>query len=408
MKLRNLWVVVALLSSASYSGSPTGGPGGVTSQPVPVPGATAPGSLAPASRQPASWQSVEQAKVQYNVFRSYAPPDLAARFDRPVTDAAQRALIARRAAAFRSGARSLRLAVNPNAIIDVGATRPEDANTVAIVDLEKSADLQALLRPGPNADPASLKVDEQKNFVLTTLATSIARDAGAAPAYESYDNLTVTVAARDLSRVSAWTLVSGQWQRMFDVTAASVDTRDPQVLLNRTQLRRDRYYFEGLGAVTRAQTATSQSIIRSGSVNQFEAMLSRLQSGYSTADRDKAAEEKAKAAEAAQTEAQKAAEANPKLTAYGKIAPCTRYCSAQTCRNCCTSHNVAAINGIAGVAFACHFFSDFCPWCHAGCAANTTAMMLVAENVYASCRSGCNQATEVQANQGNPRNCPVH
>lgn len=398
MKLPSLAIVVATFVAVA-----TGDSGAQTPRPAPTPGVE-PDRVAPAPRpitaarapQPAPWQRLDPdpAKRQYYVYRQYAPADVAARLDQPITDSAYRELLARRAASFRSGSKSLRLAIDPDAILDVGTTRPEDTSTVALVDLDRSPDLRAMVH-------RDLRVDERQSYVIPFLSSAVAREAGATPAYRSHDSLIVSVAAKDHSRVAVWRFADGRWQRVSEVTAKAAATRDPQTLVNRLRMPRERAYFGGFRQVVQAQAAVQQPTVASVTSNELVALFQRLQV-QDPGDKD------AKAAAEAKQEEQTAAAQPARYTAYGKSALCNRHCSSPACVGCCATVKAAEEAHIGGIAFACHVLSDLCPWCHAGCAANTAFLLSIALTQFIDCTVKCGQPQELLASQGNPRNCPVH
>jgi hypothetical protein len=338
----------------------------------------------------APWQSIERAKLPYNVFRAYAPPELAAQFDRPIADPAQRGPIVARAASFASGARRLALTIVPDAIIDVGAARPGDANVVALVDLERSPQLQPLVLAGPGADAASLAIDPESHYAIPVMSVAFVRDGAGVGRYGATESLTLTVVPKDLGRVTVWRLDGRAWRRVVDVAATGSTQQDPAILLGKLSTRA-KPVFGGLGGVA-AKAALDPAGV---TTLTLEALARGLQPAASKGEAPQAAPPEAPAT-------------GTRYDAYGAFGSCTRYCTRASCERCCGSLNGAANLAIGNVALACHLLSDLCPWCHAGCAGNTAAMLTIAGIEHAACRTSCSMRSTIEVRLGNPRNCPIY
>lgn len=345
----------------------------------------------------APWLNVVAEKRQYYVYKAYAPADLGPRLDAPIGDPAYRSLITARAMAFRSGTRPVRLAIDPTAIVDVGAESPEVANTVALVDLARSADLRAALR-------SELGVDETRSYVIPTLTTALAPDDAAPGSYAASDTLMVTVAAMDHSRVTLWKLENGRWVKVSDTTAAMATDRDPQTLVNKMRIRREAAYYQAYRLAIPASPTKAAPALRSVNTDAMSAILKKLaqsRTGKKTSEEQKRIEELAAAAAAAR-------KPPPSYTAYGAMPWCRGHCSTPSCIGCCGLASSVEHTNIAMAVFACHAASDLCPWCHIGCGIMTAALYASATAADTTCFVTCGIGRETPVEQGNPQHCPVH
>jgi hypothetical protein len=368
-------------------------------------------SLSPEHRLgTAPWMDVRAEKRQYYVYGSFAPPELRAQLERPIANPAAKALLAARSAAFTSGARRMRLTIDPDAIVDVGTQRPEDANTVALVDLAKSPDLQAALTQ-------ELKVDLVNNYVMATLGSAFAKESGVRPAYGVHDALMVTIAAKDHSRVTVLKLQDGRWQNVSDMTAATTPPRDPQSLVNSYRMRGERLYYQG---IDRIAVASNQTAFRNVAATQWKEIAARqgianplqaptglpapLKSGSSTAPATSAP---ASTTKPAAPSTPTPTPPPPSYLSYGSTPWCSGHCSAGSCIGCCAGAMAAEQGTLFASSFACHLASDLCPWCHAGCAVMTAAMSSHLAILDTACITSCVAGRRVPASQGNPKHCPV-
>jgi hypothetical protein len=351
----------------------------------------------------APWMDVRAEKRQYYVYGSYAPPELRAQLERPIANPAARALLTARSAAFVSGARRMRLAIDPDAIVDVGTQRAEDANTVALVDLARSPDLQTALAQ-------ELRVDAANNYVIATLGSAFARESGPTAAYGVNDTLMVTIAAKDHSRVTVLKLQDGRWQNVSDLTAATTPRRDPQSLLNSYRMRGERLSYQG---IDRIASAGSQSAFRNVSTGQWKEIAARggIDNPRDSSGLLKPALPGSSTAPASSKPPAPSTPAPPppppSFVAYGQTPWCSGHCSAGSCMGCCAAAMATEQATLFATSFACHLASDLCPWCHAGCAVMTAAMSSHLAILDTTCITSCVAGRRVPASQGNPQHCPV-
>ena len=74
--------------------------------------------------------------------------------------------------------------------------------------------------------------------------------------------------------------------------------------------------------------------------------------------------------------------------------------------NYCVNQMIIEQSIIANAATWCHILSDFCPWCHVGCAAATASFAIPLLTTNALCTSNC--AASYEEEGANPHHCPVH
>lgn len=405
MKLPSLVAALAVFSSAADAGTPPAQPATpaeVRQGPMEV--RQAPVNVMLLNR-PASWQRIEQAKLQYNVFRQYAPADLVPQLEQPVANPAYRDLVAQRAAAFRSGARSLKLAINANTLIDAGALRAEDAGTVVLVDLAGSPGLLESLKADLLAQKElKLDVSEEKNYVVPTFASTFARADGTSAAYRSSDSLMVTIAAKNHSRVTVLRLENGVWKRVSDSAAGAV-VESPQALRAKLQQRRAVFY-KGYERVLDTTAAVAKPRIDLVNLNQLFDMRQLQRMGAGTSPSQPGSGTTVPAPEPTPLPTPPARP--PSYTSYGVTPTCSRQCEKGNCIACCAAVMSAEHSAIGAAGFACHMSSDLCPWCHIGCAIMVTAMWHVAAIHDTTCVIGCGVRSEIPVSRGNPNHCPVH
>lgn len=406
MKPRSLALVLVVFSCVASSGTPPTTPTTPTSpaelrqQPMQV--QQLPANLMALNR-PAPWQSVEQAKLQYNVFRQYAPASLAPQFDRPVTNNEYRNLVSQRAASFRSGNQALRLAVNANVIIDVGAMRADDAGTVALVDLERSTGVLESLRADVQLQKAlKLSFDPSKSYVIPTLSSVFSKEGGARSAYVGGESLTVNVAAKDHSRLTVLRMEDGRWKVLSDSLRSTVTIESPQVLREKLARTGEPEFYRGYNVVG---TVTVPADIRWISMSAFEeARRQKAAARTSPAPPGTPSPPKPPESTPLPTPPPKP----PSYTGYGSSPICRRHCSAGECFGCCAAAMAAEQASVFSTSLACHAASDLCPWCHIGCAILTASLSAWIPIHDTQCVTTCPMGRETTVSSGNPYHCPVH
>jgi hypothetical protein len=346
----------------------------------------------------APWLEVRPDKRQYYAYRSYAPPELIARLDRPVQSPEVRALLTQRSAAFRSGRRQMRLTLDPDSIVSLGTEDPDDASSVALVDLGRSPDLLASLT-------TELRIDAENNYVLPTLSSRFARDPAVRSRYVVEDTLMVSVAAKNHSRVTILELKSGQWVTVSDLRPDSVPNKDPAALRARLTRRGGVLHYQGIENVAQANARApyGQPLIREVSSDEWRDLASRSGIDNPLKDGSPTLPAKDPAAPSASTTAPPP---TPTYKAYGKSPWCNRRCSASQCVSCCAGFIAAERNAAFAASLACHIASDLCPWCHAGCAAMTAATSVTMTMLDVQCISTCAVGVATPASN-NPLSCPV-
>lgn len=339
------------------------------------------GTIAPSVSRSAPWLAPDNSKQQFYVFRSFAPPAVTAQIDRPVADPAYRAQLARRAAALRIGPRVLRLAVNPNAIVDAGAARAGEANTAASIELENSPDLLAMVR-------GELRVDPNQNYVVPFLLSRYARVSGPRPAYRVNDRVQVTVVPKNLAGIAVWTFTDGRWQREYQSARRVMSEQERRSTLDLLNARAMGRQYSGYSGVALAQSVDS---VQAQDLMRLIMVLGNPSAPSSPAPAP------APAVSPPQT-----------YTAFGSSPLCRQQCSKESCLACCGQAFLVEQATVFSLALTCHMLSDLCPWCHIGCAANTAAMSLAMAAHDTICVGGCAFGKETLASQGNPKNCPLH
>jgi len=355
----------------------------------------------------APWLDVRAEKRQYYAYRNFAPPDILTQLDRPVASPAVRKLLAQRSATFQSGSRRMRLAIDPDSIVNLGAEQAQDAASVAVVDLGRSPELWSALS-------GELRLDAVNNYVIPVLTSRYAQQSGGST-YLAQDTLMVTVAAKNHSRVTLYALEDGRWNKVSDLTPADVPDKDPVSLKRKLRLNTGTtpMQYQGLEkiALANSQASVNQTLFRQVSSQQWRDLATR-----GAVDNPRLADTgvtmggtKPKPAGSSTTTTTTTTTTTPpqrSYLAYGQSPWCNRQCSAGACFGCCAAAHAAEQASIVGASLACHIASDLCPWCHIGCSAMTGTMFAAMANMDTLCLSTCPINNRTPASN-NPNRCPV-
>jgi hypothetical protein len=395
-------------------------------RPVPSQAANSPASTAStqspgdAAQDKAPWLVIDPAKRAYYVYSEYSVPNLRQQLSRPVTDERYRGFIRDRAASFRMGNRNVPFVINENAIVDAGGQTLDQSTTVALVDLERSpAMLNAILK--------GIGITRHGDFYVNAfLATSFAfnMDASKKAGRQQLDHkesLLVDVAKKDHSIVSQWKYADDKWTKLFEKrrTGSMSDPRSKLQEIARRQGSRQFGNFKhiALEEQSRAKPSRKTFGLRRGPstppmrCDKSGCSDARVQSRDASSSIDvlgvlecDSGGCKEAAAPSVSTRA-----VDGTYWAYGmgiSVDGCTNYCSLIDCEKCCARHFAQQNAAIISAAIACHALSDFCPWCHAGCAAATAAAStMLATNDLLCMTINCVPRKESLAK--NPMNCPV-
>ncbi|MBN1611694.1 MAG: hypothetical protein JW940_33985 [Polyangiaceae bacterium] len=174
------------------------------------------------------------------------PASQRAALDRPVADARYRARIAETGAAFRIGARRVPVQVDPNAIVDIGASSPLEARSMAAVNLKESPALDQEIRNQLGVNPA-------QEYVSATLADELLVDvaasrAGRATKYRHASTLYVSVVPKSKGQASLWRVEGTQWKNVYAQIPLAQAKRTGKAVatsLGQLQSQKAQRYFGG-------------------------------------------------------------------------------------------------------------------------------------------------------------------
>jgi hypothetical protein len=304
----------------------------------------------------------------------------------------------------------MRLAIDPDGIVNLGAEQPQDAASVAVVDLGKSPDLL-------NTLSGELRLDTTNNYVIPVLTSRYAQQRGRST-YITRDTLMVTVAAKNHSRVTLYALEDGRWTKVSDLTPADVPDKNPVSLRDKFKLKpgTEPMQYQGLEriAIAAAQSSADASSFSQASGQQWrdlaaqnglENPLSPVNTGSGLTNsplgtgkpKPKPAGDKPPPEDIPQVQS---------YMAYGQSPWCNRQCSAGSCQGCCIAAHAVEEAHVFGASLACHIASDLCPWCHVGCAAMTGVMVATMTTMDTACMKTCQVGNRLPATN-NPQRCPV-
>ena len=407
--------------------------------------ATVAAPLPSLDRTVAPWLNIVADKKAYYVYPQFTVPAAREQIRRPITDERYRQFVQSRGAAFRVAGRALPLAVNANAIVDVGGGTLDRSNTAALIDLGRSPAFSTMLKE-------SIGVNQRDPYYVTAfLVNSLAFDLPATQQsgqekYRHDERVLVEVAAKDHRSTALWVLENGKWTKLFNVQRPRSAIRDPRRELLRLKTAQQPKFYQGYERVdlnesqasgareqifgrreltnlteircslsgcvekTRLEPMTSATMEETPDSSQSEGFYCG-EGGCEPANAGSSSQP-SDSSDTGDTGDTSVPEPPKSYSSWGNPrnfttwAQCNRRCSSGNCVNCCTNQMVIEQGVIAHAAMWCHFFSDLCPWCHIGCATATVMAQIPLLTLSQICIGNCLFGYEEYG--ANPHHCPVH
>jgi len=409
--------------------------------------------------QPEFTWSKQPGLDQYFVRNKFVPKSLQGRLDTPITDKAFLAFLNARLATFTFNGETI--AISPGSTADLGAPSPMASSTLTAIPMEKNPALLTVLEK-------TLRFDREKDLVSAAFLVRLRFEPLYSQArrgiYYSYvGRMFVTVTTAGNTRTRSYEFTPSSFNVAFDTARMTAAVRAranaqlPAALAQREEAQFQGYRrlpttdadgkvwtWKEIQELGRLVRLTEAEIGRYRTLGEY-VVLVRIADDDGD-DEDETVKGEDDTVEAAAVPATRVGKVvvgkiivlpTGAATSVGLIAAiaaitgigtnadspyepegtlrygppegfnewtCNTFCTNGECRNCCNSYFWGEMAWIGGFAASCHTASDWCPWCHAGCAAAEIAFTVAAAWTRDSCMDNC--AVDFSDDSARAGTCP--